>query len=182
MTAPTADPGAPAGPTRRWSVGRVTVVLLVAAMVGMWVYVLYLAIGPGRQPPPDRLTDPTFAPAAQARCRAALDEVAALPSAVAVASATERAAVIDSANASFAEMLDDLEALAPAGEEGDLVMEWLSDWRTYLADRVEYAAALREDPEARLLVSPKDSRQITEFLDAFAGDNRMPACATPIDV
>jgi hypothetical protein len=156
--------------------------LLVVAMVSMWAYVLYLAFGPGRQPPPDRLDDPAFATAAEARCQIALTEVAALPRAVDAGSAANRADVVEEANESFAAMLDDLEALAPGGEDGDLVREWLADWHTYLDDRAAYAAAVRDDPEARLLVSPKNSQQITEYLDAFAADNRMPACATPLDV
>jgi hypothetical protein len=31
-------------------------------------------------------------------------------------------------------------------------------------------------------VTAKDREQITEYLDAFAADNRMPSCGTPIDV
>lgn len=180
MTAPTTE--LPEGPTRRWTTGRVLLALLVVAMVAMWVYVLYLAFGPGRQPPPDRLDDPSFATAAEARCRVALTEVAALPRAVDATSAEDRAAVVEKANTSFAAMLDDLAALAPAGEDGELVREWLVDWHTYLDDRAAYAVALRDDPEARLLVSPKGTQQVTEYLDAFAADNRMPACATPLDV
>jgi hypothetical protein len=172
----------PVPPVRRWTAGRVVVTILVIGMVAMWGYVLYLAFGPGRQPPPDRLDDPAFAIAAQARCREALSEVAELPRAVDAGTADDRADVVMRANVSFAAMLDDLERLAPAGEDGDLVGEWLADWRTYLADREAYAAALHEDPEARLLVSPKDHEQITEHLDAFAADNRMTACATPLDV
>lgn len=176
MSSPTADrPG-------RWRPSRVAIVVLVAAMVGMWGYVLYLAFGPGRQPPPDRLDDPAFAAAAQQRCDAALDDVAALPAATESATAADRAEVVEQANGVFAAMLDDLEDLAPGGEDGDLVREWLADWRTYLADREAYAHAVREDPEAQLLVSAKDREQITEYLDAFAADNRMTACATPLDV
>lgn len=169
-------------PTRRWRPSRALVVLAIVGMVGMWVYVLYLAIGPGRQPPPDRLTDPTFAQAAQVRCSAALDAVAALPRAVEAPDADARADVVHQANQVFASMLDDLEALAPAGEDGELVLAWLADWRTYLADREAYVEAVRVDPEARLLVTAKDSDQITEFIDAFAADNKMISCGTPIDV
>ncbi len=163
-------------------VGRLVVVLLVVGMVSMWGYVVYLAFGPGRQPPPDQLDDPAFAIAAQARCRVTLQQVAALPAAVDSPSAVDRAEVIDEANGHFSAMLDDLAALAPAGDDGDLVREWLADWRTYLGDREAYARALRRDPAARLLVTPKRSHQVTEYLDAFAGDNHMPACATPLDV
>jgi hypothetical protein len=176
MSSPTIDRPA------RWRPTRVLVMLTVLGMVSMWGYVLYLAFGPGRQDPPDRLDDPAFAVAAQARCDAALDEVAALPSASASATAAERADVVDEANEIFAAMLEDLAALTPAGEDGSLVRQWLADWRTYLGDREEYADALRSDPRAQLLVSAKDRDQITEYLDAFAADNRMTACGTPLDV
>jgi hypothetical protein len=156
--------------------------IAIVGMVGMWVYVVYLAVGPGRQGPPDELEDPTFAAAAQERCREALDVVAQLPRADEVASAPERADVVDEANMAFGAMLDDLAALAPTGEDGEIVAEWVADWRVYLEDRAQYADALREDPEARFLVSPKDGQHVTEYLDAFAKDNRMPACSTPLDV
>ena len=151
-------------------------------MLAMWGYVLYLAFGPGRQPPPDRLDDPAFAVVAQERCDRALDEVAELPRAIEVDSAVERAAIVGRANEVFSEMLDDLEDAAPGGEDGDLVALWLADWRIYVGDRQAFADELRVDPDAQLLVTAKDRDQITEFLDAFAADNDMPACATPIDV
>jgi hypothetical protein len=169
-------------PPRRWSRGRVVLVAVVGVMVLMWVYVLYLAFGPGRQPPPDRLDDPTFAVAAQSACDAALGDVASLPPAVETPDALERAAVVQQANQRFGEMLDELDRLVPDGEDGVIVREWLADWRTYLGDRQDYAAALRTDPAARLLVTPKANAQITEYLDAFASDNHMPACGTPLDV
>jgi len=167
---------------RRWTPGRVVVVLLIMSMVAMWLYVLYLAFGPGRQAPPDRLSDPAFATAAQARCDAAHAIVGQLPTANQAPDPSAQAAIVDEANRAFAAMLDDLDAIVPTGEDGRLVRAWLADWRTYLGDRERYADALRTDPEARLLVTPKDRQQITEYLDAFAADNRMIACATPLDV
>lgn len=180
MTAPTTD--SPDVATRRWTAGRVIVTILVIGMVAMWVCVLYLAFGPGRADPPDRLDDPAFAAAAEIRCRQALTEVATLPRAADTASATDRADVVEQANQSFEAMLDDLDRAAPPGEDGVLVREWLADWRTYLGDRQAFAVALLKDPKARLLVTAKGRQQITEYLDAFAGDNHMTACATPIDV
>jgi hypothetical protein len=161
---------------------RVVLAVAIAAMVAMWAYILYLAIGPGRQPPVDRLEDPTFAPAAQERCSAALDQVALLPEAAETPTAGERAEVIEEANALFEAMLADLLALAPPGEEGEVVAAWVADWRTYLGDRQAYADALRDDPRASFLVSAKDNEQVTEFIDGFAADNQMPACGTPLDV
>ncbi len=179
MTGPTTTPA----PSRtRWSTGRMLVIVTVALLVGMWVYVLYLAFGPGQQAPPDRVADPTFATRAQEICDAAHDDVGQLPPAIDAREAGERATIVAVANQRFTTMLDDLEAIAPAGDDGRIVREWLDDWRTYLGDRADYVDALRSDPDARLLVTAKDQEQITEFLDAFAKDNRMIACATPIDV
>lgn len=176
------EPEAATGERRRWNGARVLVTLLIVGMLAMWGYVVFLAFGPGRQPPPDRLDEPAFAMAAQTRCREALDEVAALPRAVEATSAKRRAAVVEQANTSLASMLDDLDELVPPGTDGVLVTAWLADWRTYLADREAHVIAMRTDPEAQLLVSAKDREQITEYLDAFAADNDMRACATPLDV
>lgn len=177
---PSARP--PGEPSPRWTPIRLVLVLAIAGIVAMWGYVLFLAFGPGRQPPVDRLAHPTFAAAAQARCDEALDEVALLPDAAETASATERAEVIEQANAFLDAMLVDLLDLAPEGEEGEMVAAWVADWRTYLGDRAAYAAAIRADPAAPFLVSAKDNDQITEFIDGFAADNRMPACGVPLDV
>ncbi|HLT17498.1 MAG TPA: hypothetical protein VK007_12415 [Acidimicrobiales bacterium] len=176
------DPSTAESPARRLTPVRVVIVAVIVGIVGLWGYILYLAIGPGRQDPPDRLADPDFAPAAQARCSAALDEVALLPPANATRSAEERAEVIETANEVFEAMLDDLAALAPEGEEGEIVAAWIADWRTYLGDRARYADELREDPTAPFLVSTRQGEQVTEYMDAFAADNRMPACGTPLDV
>jgi hypothetical protein len=173
-------PPAP-GTSRPTKGGRIAVRVVVVALVGMWVYVLYLAFGPGRADPPEKLHDPQFARAAQQICNAALDEVAKLPPAFTSKTAADRAVVLAQANADFARMLDRLDAIVPPGDDGTLTKEWLADWRTYLGNREDYATALRTDPKARLLVSPKKGGQITEYLDAFAGDNDMPACSTPGD-
>ena len=177
MTAPVADP-----PTRRWTPTRILVVVVVVAMLAMWVYVVYLAFGPGRQPSPDRLDDPTFAREAQAVCEAAHAEVALLPAAATAKSAADRADIIAEANDRFTAMIDEIEPLAPGGEDGEVVAQWLADWRSYLGDRVDYVEALRSDPDARLFVTARDQSQVTEYIDGFAADNHMAACATPLDL
>ena len=185
-----ADSAAPAdgdGPALRGSrLGRIVVVVAVAALVSMWGYVLYLAFGPGRQPPIDRLDDPAFAVAAEERCAAALEEIDRLPVASAMDTAAQRADVLERANTVYATMLDDLEeleTLAPAGDQRRRASEWLADWRTYLGDRERYIDALRDDAVARLLVSekPGEGRQITGWIDEFANANRMPSCVSPTD-
>jgi hypothetical protein len=174
-------------PRRRWGPARVVLTVVVVLLVSMWGYVLFLAFGPGRQPPIDRLDDPAFAEAGEARCDEALAAVEELPAASESTSAAERADVVAAANAVFANMLDDLDAmadLAPAGDQRRRATEGLADWRTYLGDREAFADALRTNPDARLLVSEKDGegQQITGWIDEFAKANRMPSCVTPTDV
>lgn len=188
MPDPRAGTGRPGreGRGRRWGAGRLAVALVVVGLVVMWAYVVYLAVGPGRQPPIDRLSDPAFGRAAEERCAAAMDDVEALPVASEAEDAAERSDVLQRANGIYAEMLDDLDGLArlaPAGDERARTREWLADWQTYLGDRESYALALRTDPGARLLVSEKrgEGRHITGWIDEFAKANRMPSCATPDD-
>jgi len=177
MTAPLEE-----APARTWRPTRVLLVVIVVGMLAMWGYVLYLAFGPGRRPSPDRLTDPAFAERAQAVCEAAHDDVALLPPALEAESAADRARILDEANERFAMMVDDLEPLAPEGDDGEIVAAWIADWRTYLDDRAAYADALRSDADARFIVTARDSEQVTEYIDAFAADNHMAACATPLDL
>ncbi|MGH9193770.1 MAG: hypothetical protein ACRDZ0_15015 [Acidimicrobiales bacterium] len=180
------DSGDGASVGRRSRLGRTVVLIVVCALLSMWGYVLYLAFGPGRQPPIDRLDDAAFAEAAEQRCTATLEQVDRLPVASASQTAAERADVLARANAAYTAMLDDLDdldTLAPAGDQRRRADEWLGDWRTYLGDREKYAAALRTDPDARLLVSAKagEGQQITGWIDEFARANRMPSCVSPTD-
>jgi hypothetical protein len=181
LTEPDADDAVPG---RTWTPGRVAVVIVVLALGAMWGYVLYLALGPGREPPIDRLDDPAFGRAAEARCAKALELIADLPSAEETSSNVERADVVDDANTALDAMLDDLEDLQPAGEDGLYAREWIDDWRLYLDDRERYADAVRDDPEAPFLVSvkPGKNRQVTGWIDEFAKANRMPSCQSPGDV
>lgn len=168
-------------PPRRW--GRALAAATVAITVAIWGYVVYLAVGPGRAEPPDRLADPAFSIAAEQRCAEALAVVARLPPAPATPEHEERAAVLRRANATFGAMLADLEHMAPGGEDGHLVRLWLADWRAYLQDRERFTARLATDPNARLLLTPAAGGfHITERIDAFAADNWMPSCASPMDV
>lgn len=183
----TDGPDGPAESGERRRLPRALVVVAVLLMVSMWGYVTYLAFGPGRQPPIDRLDDPAFAQAGEAHCADAIAAVDALPGAAAADAAADRADVIERANAEYAAMLDDIEAdlpLAPAGDQRERATAWVADWRLYLGDRAEFADALRADPGARLLVSekPGETRQVTGWIDEFALANRMDSCVTPTDV
>jgi hypothetical protein len=173
-------------PARGRRVGRIVVAGVIVGLLAMWGYVLYLAFGPGRQPPVDRLDDPAFASAAEDRCADALDQIDELPVANATPDPSERADVLDQANGIYAGMIDDLAGMTrmvPDAQQRGYADEWVADWRTHLGDRRAYARDLRTDPDARLLVSekPGQGQQITEWIDEFAAANLMPSCKSPTD-
>ena len=162
--------------------GRVLAIGVGIAIAALWVYALW---GPTKKDPPGLLADKSLAVQAQAICTDAANHLAALPPAFESRGNTARAEVIAEATADLDTMLVRLRQIAPAadtGNDGRMLQEWLGDWQTYLTDRQNYVNALADDPKARLLVSEKDKRQITEPIDFFAKYNEMENCMTPGDL
>jgi hypothetical protein len=153
-------------------------------MIGMWVWVFAFHLGGSwRDQQPGKLGDPTFAVAAEPVCAAAVVELASLPQAWETDTPAARADAIDDSVEILRSMVTTLNGL-PVGNEQEAVSEWLADWDTYVADRADYAARLRNDALARFYVtqSDRDQRQITLAIDKFAETNAMPACGTPADL
>lgn len=145
----------------------------------MWVYAFS---GMADRDHPDTLSDPRFGQRAEEICAAALAEVESFTPASQAQSTADRADTVVGTTAVLADMVDDLEAVAPSGTEGDMVLEWVSDWRVYLGDRLAYADAVRTDPSAPFIVSTKDGTQTSKGIDNFAKVNNMASCRTPDDV
>lgn len=162
--------------------GRFLAILVAIGIAALWVYTLW---GPTKKDPPGLLTDTAIATEFQSICTEAAGQIGALPPAYATREAGARAEVIAEANGYLDTMLIRLRQVAPAadaGNDGRMVQEWLGDWQTYLGDRQKYVVALEDDPKARLLVSEKDKRQVTEPIDFFAKYNEMENCMTPGDL
>jgi hypothetical protein len=165
---------------RRWRPTRIIVVALVTRHdrhVGVRALPRHRPRPAG---PPDRLDDPAFATAAQARCEAAHAVVGRCPP----PTGSRRRRPGRHRGRSQRHLHDDAGRARRhrplrRGRRSSSTA-WLADWRIYLGDRERYADALRTDPEARLLVTPKEREQITEYIDAFAADNKMIACGTPL--
>ena len=176
---PTLDAPPSSSSPRRVIAYRVVAIGIVLGMVLLWTFVLTRKASP----PPDELDDKAFASTAQSTCsttKAALDQ---LPQAFQSQSASDRADVVTQSNEELGAMLVTLRAAVPPAERDQrMLTEWIGDWQIYLDNRIDYVDRLREDPDARLYVAEKDSRQITVAIDRFAEVNDMPACRTPKDI
>lgn len=174
---PDGDPGEGGGRRR---VGSIAAAVVLLGILGMWGFILvYHLSGQWRDETPGRLESPAYGEQAELVCSATLAQIDQLPPAFEASDAAERADVVDRSDAELTAMVDELTALAPlAGDEQPVVDEWLADWRTYIADRADYADRLRDDPDARFYVtqSDRDNRQITQAIDRFANVNGMPSC------
>jgi hypothetical protein len=165
-------------PWRR--VSQAVILVMVVGIVVMWIYAFF-----GEVPVPARLDDTAFPTAAEPVCARARAEIDRLPKAFETSDHRDRADVVDRGTAALDAMVRDLRALVPAAQPThDRLQLWLDDWDTYLRDRRDYTARLRDDPAARfyLTQSEHDRSQINRSLDNFARVNAMASCATPEDV
>jgi hypothetical protein len=165
----------------RTRIGLIFAVVVVAASIGMWIW-LFAFADPNV---PDELDDESFGPQAQEICEAARQEIDDLPLAQDAESPEARGEAVDTANGILEQMVDDLRPIAPTNvHDAPLVEAWFADWDTYLQDRREYATdLLAGNEDAELLVTARSAGggQITVTLDHFAEINDMPDCASPLD-
>ena len=180
--APSADDDAPDARTSKgWSAGRIAAVVAVLGMVLFWMWILSGA--PAKQNP-DWISDRTYADALEGRCKALRKDLAALPQPEDTPTPDARADVIEQANAKVADFVDQIDDGAPTtGSSAKGLQGWIADWKTYLADRVDYVERLRKDDGARLYVDKSPlGRPVDETIEIYAQVNRIEDCATPGDI
>ncbi len=184
--------GQPSGserrPRKRFNPRRFGVLLVILSFVGIWGYVMYLTVFEGRDEPRDRLDDTVWTASAEATCARSVPVFDALPFASELASPADRADVLDDGTGELETMVGRLESLRPPGPEDEAaaVEAWLGDYRVFVQDRREYAAAQREPDDDRFdqafSVTDRDGFQIDVLIDDFAHINFMESCETPDDV
>ena len=173
---------------RRFNPRRFGVLVVALSFVGIWGYVMYLTIFEGRAEPRDRLEDTEWTAAAEATCARSTPVFESLPFASELDSPAERADVLDDGTAEVETMVERLESLEPPRfeDEATAVESWLADYRTYIVDRREYAAAQRDPADDRFdqafSVTDREGYQIDVLVDDFAHVNFMESCETPDDV
>jgi hypothetical protein len=183
-------PGTPPNPPAT-SVGPGRTILRIGALIGaagfvaFWTWALFFA----SKEPINRIGDTAWQERAQSVCEAADRERLELADFRVVEEGgpelvRERATIVDRATDILEQMLDDVVAVTPADAKGqDLVPQWEADYRAYLDSRRVFADTLRDTGINSPFYEPDaDGIPISEKIETFAGDNRMPACAPPRDL
>jgi hypothetical protein len=163
-----------------WTLPRVLTVSITLAIILFW---LWIFSGAPRKQNPDYLEDRGWADRTEATCAATRDRIAELPLPSESKTSAERADVVDQGTDELDAMIERIAADRPTGEgDEEVVQPWLADWRTYIANRRDYAERLRTDPDAKLLVDEKFGDSIETVIGTFAGVNGMESCEVPGDV
>jgi hypothetical protein len=150
----------------------------------MWVYALFFA----SKESINKIGDEAWAQRAQRRCLDAEREREALAdyrliSEVGVDGLRQRADLVDRATDTLEAMIRSLKADQPVDEKGRAIVPlWIAEYERYVDDRRSYAQRLRTGDNAPFSESTFEGLPLAERLATFAGDNRMPACAPPIDL
>jgi len=149
-----------------------------------WIWALFFASKEGV----NRIEDRAWVESAQSICETAADERTALANYTRLDEGGaeligRRANIVDEATDTLERMLNSLEALPLAGEKGQAIIPlWIDEYRTYLGDRRNYTAQLRESGENLPFYETANQIPISERLATFAADNEMPACKPPLDL
>jgi len=153
----------------------VVLVAAIVAMIAFWIWALFFA----SKEAVNKIGDTAWSARAEAICvdvdlqLTALDAQASDDMAV-------RADLVDESTDLLSQMLDDLVAVQPSDAKGQgIVPDWIAEYRILLQDRYDYADRLRAGENVPFTETAVGGVPITERLEKFALDNRMPTCAPP---
>ena len=152
--------------------------MLAIALFWFWIF----AGGPAKQNP-DRLADREWAEQAETTCRRTMDGIDERTRDAGTEDRATRADAIDTSTGELRTMLAALRDPLPGpAADREVVAPWLADWEQLLDDRDAYADAIREDANARFLMTEKYNDPLDRVVEVFADVNDMPSCAPAGDV
>lgn len=161
--------------------GRGAAIVAIVTIIIFWIWIFS---GAPAKDNPDRLDDPAYVAKLEDQCQALRDGIGELPNAADLSTQAERAEILDEANLLVAKFIDEVEAGAPTTGDASVSIDgWIGDWKTYLANREDYADRLRTEPNARLLLDrSKLGDSVDKTIQIFSQVNEIPSCDTPGDV
>ena len=163
------------------NVWLIPIIAVAVAFATFWIWALFFA----SKEAINKIGDRAWAERAEGICAAAEEQRLELavnvefdpddPTLLA-----RHAALIDQATDIVERMLDDVVAVEPTDEKGaEIVPLWEADYRTFIQNRRDYTARLRDGDTAPFTETAVDGIPISEKIEQFAGDNEMDSCAPP---
>jgi hypothetical protein len=166
------------------NVGRAVIAVAISLIFAMWVYALFFA----SKEVANEIADQEWTKRAELICKEAAKERIELadfrPLNEAGANALEeRATLVDLATDTLDRMIEQLERTSPTDPKGqELIPLWMSDYKTYIADRRAYADELRLGINVPFGESILMGIPLSEKIATFAADNAMASCKPPMDL
>jgi hypothetical protein len=168
----------------RKSFGRVFIGTAISLLGMMWIYALFFA----SKESINQIGDTAWQQRAESICnetaiaRKELSDYRLItemgPDAL-----SERADIVDKATAMLVDMLNQLAASTPTDAKGaELVPLWITDYRTYIADRNAYSQMLRNGVNNAFAETMIEGLPLSEKIATFAADNYMVSCKPPRDL
>ena len=171
-------------PRVRTGVWRAVKVLGLAFVAWMWFYGFVLAPRESM----NNIGDAQWGARAETRCATAKEARSALADLSRInvndpAALRKKADVVDAATDTIEDAVDQISRDTPSTDKGRaLVPEWISDYRTYIRDRRDYADTLRAGSIVEFSESIEEGVPISERLAKFARENEMRSCQPPRDL
>lgn len=163
---------------------RIAGVAALGLFAAFWTWALFFA----SKEPINRFADRQWASRAEAICvdaaaqRADLADYRRLDGTDPMM-LRERAVLIDRATDTIETALDSMTESLPTDPKGaELVPQWEADYRVYIANRRDYAEAVRTGSDEPFREARRENIPISERLEVFAADNAMASCAPPRDL
>jgi len=153
-------------------------VLLVGSIVfliAFWIWALFFA----NKEAVNKINDEAWAERAEEICSVYDPQIRALEG-EASGDLDVRAGLVDRSTDLLSSMLDEIVAVTPTDEKGQaIVPDWEDEYRILLDDRYRYADQLRAGENVPFTETAVNGVPITERIEKFTLDNRMPTCAPP---
>jgi hypothetical protein len=147
----------------------------IVLMLGFWVWALFFA----PKESVNMIEDRAWAERAEEICVVYDPQIRAFE-AQASGDLDVRADLVDESTGLLSQMLDEIVAVPPTDDKGiAIVPDWEAEYRILLDDRFRYAEQLRAGENVAFTETAVGGVPITERIEKFALDNRMPTCAPP---
>lgn len=172
---PSYVPGGQPGRWRRSPIRKGLLIGSIVVLIVFWIWALFFA----PKEAINKINDTAWAERAEAICVDYDLQLRALE-AERSGDLDVRADLVDTSTGLLAAMVDDIVAVTPTDEKGQaIVPDWEADYRTLIEDRYRYADQLRAGENVPFTETAVNGVPITERIEKFTLDNRMPTCAPP---